>query len=326
MPTMSIVRPSEPVPDVLVFGEALVDVFDRESVLGGAPFNVARHLAGFGLAPWLISRVGKDGNADLIRDEMARWGMSAAALQTDGLRATGMVTVHIDGPDRHRFEIASDAAWDHIDEAALPLALPAVVSTSWLYYGTLGLRARPSRRAWQRLYGVHCGKRYLDLNWRAGHVDQTVAWQAFALADVVKLNSEELAMLLDWNRLSSRWATAPAPCGQVCPGIAQLLAPNKLGKLIVTYGSDGYAAYDRFGHCESAGPALQGTAVIDTVGAGDAFSAVVLAGLVWGWNSGLALRRASEFAAAICGVRGAVPQDSDFYKRWCERWQLAHSI
>lgn len=62
------------------------------------------------------------------------------------------------------------------------------------------------------------------------------------------------------------------------------------------------------------------TEVVDTVGAGDAFSAVLLLGLSSEWPLPLTLQRAQEFAAAVVGCRGATIADPDFYKAFSNRW------
>jgi fructokinase len=61
--------------------------------------------------------------------------------------------------------------------------------------------------------------------------------------------------------------------------------------------------------------------VIDTTGAGDAFSAIFLLGAARGWPLELTLSRANEFAGAICAVTGAVPGDIGFYDKWVARWR-----
>jgi fructokinase len=61
--------------------------------------------------------------------------------------------------------------------------------------------------------------------------------------------------------------------------------------------------------------------VIDTVGAGDAFSAIFLLGRARGWPLDVTLARANEFAGAICAVPGAVPRDLNFYDKWVGRWR-----
>ena len=62
--------------------------------------------------------------------------------------------------------------------------------------------------------------------------------------------------------------------------------------------------------------------LVDTVGAGDGFSAVWLAGLLKSWSYELVLQRAVEFASAICQLRGAVSQDEEFYRQYRQNWML----
>lgn len=311
-----------PAPAALVFGEALIDLFAQGPVTGGAPFNVARHLNALGVSACLVSRIGADEEGTLIAGELTRRGMSTAALQTDPRHPTGLVRVHEPSPGQHTFEIVADAAWDHIDAAGLPLGVPGLLQAGWLYYGTLALRSPESHRAWQRLYMAHEGHRYMDLNWREGNVGRDVVMHALAAADIAKVNSEELTLLLRWHGLQSGAEVAPLRAGDACPAIAQLLAPFGVMQLIVTYGAHGYAAYDQLGQCLAAGRGCGGRPVIDTVGAGDAFSAVILTGLVLQWKLPLALERANEFAAALCEVRGAMPPDAKFHKQWRQRWHL----
>ena len=99
---------------LVIFGEVLFDCFDDEAVLGGAPFNVAWNLRGFGLDPVLISRVGADGRGEAVRTTMGSWGLDARGLQTDTGRPTGMVTITLEGGEP-TFAILPDQAYDRID-------------------------------------------------------------------------------------------------------------------------------------------------------------------------------------------------------------------
>jgi hypothetical protein len=64
--------------------------------------------------------------------------------------------------------------------------------------------------------------------------------------------------------------------------------------------------------------------IVDTVGAGDAFSAVFLFGQMQGWPLALTLARANAFAGAICGISGAVPADISFYTPWMAAGEPRH--
>lgn len=106
--------PSKPTGSVILFGEVLIDAFPDRLVLGGAPFNVARHLRAFGLHPTLISRTGNDEYRNIVLAAMAYFGMETLGVQCDPTHPTGKVRVHV-GKEGHRFEILPDQAYDFIN-------------------------------------------------------------------------------------------------------------------------------------------------------------------------------------------------------------------
>ena len=90
---------------------------------------------------------------------------------------------------------------------------------------------------------------------------------------------------------------------------------------LVTLGAAGAFALTADGLLANVAP--DGNApVVDTVGAGDAFAAVLIAGLLDGWPLPLTLDRAQQLASAVCGQRGAVPDEPDIYRSLLGRWQV----
>lgn len=313
-----------PVPgscEVVLFGEMLVDAFPERLVPGGAPFNVARHLAGLGAKALLLSRIGTDAIAQVLLDEMTRFGINTCGVQRDTRYPSGHVTVTETAPGKHVFSIDTPSAYDEFRLEDMATGLQ-INSARIACYGTLGLRNPTSRAAWLECLGAFPGVRYLDLNWRAGHVDAPCARNLLGHADTIKLNDEELAMVLGWEGLQSPFLASPATEGQACPAIAQWARDKRVVTLVVTYGTKGYAAYDATGLCIASAGAMPGVAVVDTVGAGDAFSAIVVLGSLKKWPLHVTLARANRFAAAICTVRGAVPDTLDFYQPWWLEWNL----
>ncbi|MDB5872296.1 MAG: fructokinase [Ramlibacter sp.] len=296
-----------------VFGEMLVDQFATGPVVGGAPFNVARHLAAFGHAPLMLSAVGRDDTAQLVMAEFTRYGMEPDGVQIAPLHPTGVVDVEMAADGGHRFHIRSDCAWDAIEAGPALAAMAAVEPGGWLYSGTLALRSPVSRATGLALMRGHAGPKYLDLNWREGHVAREVALEAIGLADALKVNEEELAMLCQW--LGGQ--AAAASVGEAARFVLERVA---LRLLLVTCGAEGSVAFGSDGARIADAPAKPGVQVVDTVGAGDSFSAVVLAGLLRGWDMGTTLRRANDFAGHICEVRGAVPAQLAAYGPWTESW------
>ena len=292
---------------VAVLGEALVDAYpDGSQVPGGAPFNVARWLAAFGVPVVFISRLGQaDAAAALLRAEMARFGMAAHGVQADPLRTTGRVQV-LPAPEGHRFVIEAESAWDHIDAEAAVLALRALQAQApqALCFGSLALRHAVSAQAITRCVAESgAALRLLDLNLRGLPGQKALAEQALHLASWVKVNEEELQQLQRW-------------FGTSLAGLAQRFG---LQRWLVTCGGQGWYSADAEGRVDAQGRAEPLLQLADTVGAGDAFTAAVLAGQAHGWPLARSLQAANRLAAAVCGWRGALPADPATVHHWRDR-------
>lgn len=289
---------------VCIFGEVLFDQFpDGEQVLGGAPFNVAWHLQAFGQKPCFVSRVGADSMGDRIRQAMLNWGMNVDNVQTDPDHPTGAVKVNIHNgePD---YEILADQAYDFIAADQLRLADEVGV----IYHGTLALRHHVSRKALDELKARHSGKVFVDVNLREPWWQAETVSQYVSKADCAKLNHHELMHL------------APQQ-GAIEETMRLFLAQHNLEVLVVTCGSQGAMAVNNAGQFAEVEPAGNLT-VVDTVGAGDGFSAVLLLGLQQGWPLQLIMDRAQSFASALVTRQGATVQDLGFYQTFKNMWNL----
>ena len=307
-----------PAAGVAVLGEALVDAYpDGTQVPGGAPFNVARWLAAFGVPTLFVTRLGAaDAAAARLRDELARFGLNGPGVQADLQHPTGLVQVLPAHPPAqgHRFEIAPSSAWDHIDaEAALPLlraAAPAAVC-----FGSLALRHAHSQAAIARCLAASPALRVLDLNLREVSDLRALAEQALHLAQWVKVNDEELHRLLGWFVCEGQAVPLPGTLAhqQALRALSQRFG---IERWVVTCGAAGWFTATADGHIEARGDAVPVAQVQDTVGAGDAFTATVLAGLAHGRPLGPTLAAANRLAAAVCGWRGALPADDSTVPHW----------
>lgn len=302
---------------VAMFGEALVDDFGSEQVVGGAPFNAARNLAALGTPALMITRIGQDDNGALMRAEHERYGMSQAGLQVDPDWPTGRVVVErsVRG---HRFHILPDQAYDRIAPApalaALKEAAPRV-----LYFGTLAQRHLTSRSALLDVLASTSATRYLDLNLREGQYTERTVFESLRHADILKVNEEELAALFGWYcPAAPQVVRADDP--QVKQSCDALINSFGLQAMIVTLGPRGAMYIGADGQVIREHGNEEPYKLVDTVGAGDAFSAVFLHGHVQGWDLALTMKRANAFAGAVCGLSGAVPQDMAFYEPWTQRW------
>ena len=300
--------------EIAVLGEALVDIFDDGSVLGGAPFNVARNLAALGCKPNFFTRVGVDELGLRIQAEFERFGMSLRHVQVDRQHPTGSVNVSVQGW-QHHFEILPDAAWDHMDSGRVVREVQAL-APQWIYFGTLAQRCPSSRKAIREGVNATWANSFLDLNLRTGADDATVVAASMQLADVVKVNEDELQRLLNWfSNEAANNAASPAHTHQVMA----LLERFDVQRLFVTRGEAGYMVYESGLGVTHQGKA-HAVAVQDTVGAGDAFSSVLLLGALRAWPLEVTLQRAADFASAVCTLVGAVTTDLAWYAPWVRSW------
>jgi fructokinase len=287
----------------LIFGEVLFDCFpDGTEKLGGAPFNVAWHLQGFGLQPLFVSRVGNDVRGKRIRSAMKNWGMSLSGLQLDDHYETGAVAVTLDGGEP-AFEIVDNRAYDHIDKDMLPVIQPALI-----YHGTLALRNQASATTLQSLTTNLDAPVFIDVNLRTPWWNAEAVTSLMGNAHWVKLNEQELKQLSPDQADQDSLQTARS-----------FLAQHQLQLLIVTLGEAGALAVDQNGNTHFVKPENLST-VVDTVGAGDAFSSVIILGLLSGWPIQHMLERAQQFASVIVGVQGAIIEDRTIYQELISKW------
>ncbi|OQW79300.1 MAG: carbohydrate kinase [Proteobacteria bacterium ST_bin11] len=286
-----------------IFGEVLFDHFpDGSRILGGAPFNVAWHLQAFGRQALFISRVGEDDTGSEILSAMQRAGMTRSAMQIDAAHPTGSVAISItDGQPCYR--ILDRQAYDYIDTQALQHQ----PQQGLLYHGSLALRNPVSRQTLLDLKQSWNGPLFLDVNLRAPwwRTEEVLEW--IADADWLKLNDEELELLLPGDQ-------------ELADKMRLLQQTYQLTGLVLTRGSQGAMALDTGGELFSIVPD-RNIEIVDTVGAGDAFAAVLLMGIAEDWPMPLTLKRAQDFASALVGRRGATIADPRFYQGFIEAWR-----
>jgi fructokinase len=294
----------------VILGEVLFDIFPGNvAALGGAPFNVSWHLKGFGLSPLLISRIGEDAHGEDILRTMRDWGMDTSGIQIDPSHPTGAVRVELE-EGQPQFAILPDQAYDFIDAGAALTVLRGQ-DCSLLYHGTLLARGA-SREAIHALRQI-IPFAFVDLNlrspwWeieRVSHLLQGARW--------VKMNGDELMAMTE-----SSQPSAEPPESMVEAKARALCLNSGWEMLALTLGAQG--AWLLNSEKTYRGKAVAVETLVDTVGAGDAFSAVTLLGLHRGWSLENTLSRALDFAAALCGMRGASPQDPELYASYLEQW------
>jgi fructokinase len=239
-----------------VVGEALVDVVNGSAYPGGSPANVALGLARLGRPVQLWTRLGRDSYGDLIRDHLQQSGVVVPGDSIDDdPTSSAMATLDERGRASYEFDIT----WD----VRLPGKLPGDILA--LHTGSLATVLAPGRDAVSDLIRREHVREHvtisLDLNARPSLVDDrdelvTRLDQLIPLSHVVKMSEEDLDYL---------WP------GDTFEAMAErLLAAGDVAIVLVTRGPDGAWAATRQTAVEVPAPEIE---LVDTVGAGDAFTA-----------------------------------------------------
>jgi fructokinase len=266
-------------------GELLWDVLPTGRTLGGAPANVAYHLARLGRAVTLVTRVGRDELGDAARAELAARGVPVADVQVDAALPTGAAHVTLDAHGHASYRFVTPAAFDALEP---PAHAPHVV-----VFGTLGQRDPRAAATIRRLAAAARVAAY-DVNLRPPHTSIDTVIASLPLATLVKLSEEEAVTLA---------SALGAPADHAA--FARFMNERFGARLVcVTRGAAGAGLWSGGEWHDVAGIAAN---AVDTVGAGDAF----LAALLDGWLAGRApvemLERANRLGAYVATQRGAMP-------------------
>jgi fructokinase len=276
---------------IFCIGEVLWDIFPDRRFLGGAPFNVACQLAALGEPVRFASRVGSESLGEEIRREMKRRNLPMDLLQRDASLPTGQVFVDVADPQAPQYTIVAPAAWDAM-QASDALRESASRARA-IVFGTLAQRDERSRATIRGLLSPG-PLRVLDINLRAPFDRREIVESSLELTDMLKLNDGELDRLASWFDLS----------GGFRGRVEALAARFQLDLICVTRGAEGAALHMRGEWHEHPGVKVK---VADAVGAGDAFLAALLSGLLLNRPAADALAYANAVGAFVASQPSATP-------------------
>jgi fructokinase len=280
---------------VAVLGEVLWDLFDHSRRLGGAPLNFAANAARLGHSALLISAVGNDSLGEEAAEAIQALGLTTAFLQRTSRFPTGAARVQMGPGDQNRFMIERPAAYDAVCISDRDLEQLISHAPVWLYYGTLFASTPAGEAALCRLSNaVPAAMRFYDLNLRPDCWSSALVTRLMRNADVVKLNEEELACVQEFTGL-------PRSTETFCREGAN---HYNWQAVCVTLGARGCAVLAHGDYVESEGHVVD---VADTVGAGDAFAAAFMHGLVSEWPVTEIAAFANRLGALVASRKGAIP-------------------
>lgn len=268
--------------DVIAFGEILWDIIEGVPHIGGAPFNFAAHVARCGLSASIVSAVGDDELGRRARARVDALGVDGTRVAVHPTLPTGTVKVTLaDGIPS--YEIVQPVAWDEI---AVSGALPSPPRA--FYFGSLAQRAPVSAATLRALLGAfESSLVFFDVNLRQRFWSKVLVADCLKGVDILKVNDEEMKELgLEAGRLFAEFP--------------------RLKTVIETRGAAGCAVWSRDGEA-FASPARPDGPVVDTVGAGDSFSAAFLATLLSGGDLRSAAEAGNRRAGQVAARAGAIP-------------------
>lgn len=287
-------------PKILACGEILWDLFPEGPRLGGAPANFASQAARLGGVVTILSAVGQDARGDESLAILQRLGVDISLVQRNPDAPTGSVAVRLDSAGKPSFTIQAGSAWDRMHWTAELEARTAGVDA--IYFGTLGQRGESSRatiRLALHLANQNDILRVLDVNLRNPFYDAGLIRESIALASILKLSDDELPQVA---------ASCGIPSVLTAAETLQALRQSYgLDLVVMTRGAQGALLVSGEEIIDQPGIP---TTVVDTVGAGDSFTASLTTGLLGGLSHSQILREACAAASAVCAQRGGIPDCS----------------
>ncbi len=286
---------------IIALGELLWDCLPGGREIGGAAGNFVYHALQIGADARLISAVGCDRSGDALVRELDARGV-AHYIQRSARYPTGTVEVTLNARGIPQYDIMGPVAWDDLQSDVTLVS--QLRQADVLYFGSLVQRYGPNQRLLAQLMSLLAPrtKILVDINLRAGHYQPATVHFCLRRAHILKLNDEELPLIA-------------AMFGLPRDPIAfyqQLRRQGRLEMLIYTCGERGSLLLrgdERHRH-----PGVK-VKPVDTVGAGDAFTAIASVMALRGESLASINQAANQAAAYVCTRPGAMPPMSGTYGR-----------
>lgn len=280
---------------IVGIGEALWDIFPGGKQLGGAPANFAFHVSQFGLPGLAVSAVGHDALGREMLEVFASKGLDCLIAEVPF--PTGYVDIEVDSAGVPQYVFADNTAWDNIP---LTAELEAIARNARaVCFGSLAQRGEVSRQTIRRFLEMMPKNDktliVFDVNLRQDYYSAEIVRDSLNLCNVLKINDEELPVVCSLLGYTS------GTFREVC---RQIMDDFGLRILILTCGVKGSYVFSDEVDSYFPTPKVE---VVDTVGAGDSFTAAFIASLLKGDSVLGAHKTAVATAAYVCTQPGAMP-------------------
>lgn len=288
-------------PQIVAVGELLWDLLPGGARLGGAPANFAVFCARLGNRSVLVSSLGNDEYGDAARGQLVQPDLDLTQLQRSDTYPTGTVEVTFSADNQPCYLISPGVAWDFI--RLTPGLLATVGAADAICFETLPQRHEVSRSTIRSMVEVAPREcvRVCDINIRMPDCSPEVIRWSVAHADIIKVSEEELPLTFSF------LGGLGLPTQQLAPETASraLLENFPDCKLVATtLGADGSMVTTREGVFRHKGFPVK---LVDTVGAGDAFTAGLLHAYLRGASPLLMAQIGNLCGSFVAGQQGATP-------------------
>lgn len=285
---------------VLSFGEVLWDVINGQAYIGGAPFNLAGHLAQLGEDAFLYSKVGGDSLGIRARQEITNLGVGTKYVKIDDRYPTGTAIVTLNEQGIPSYSFPDGVSYQHIDADSAAFRLIRNEAFSLFYFGSMVQMAEESRDTLFRILET-CPfpEIFFDVNVRRGFCPREMVEASLRYATILKLNEEEAQRF---------GALLPGGAGEAEMVRSLFAQYDQLRCVLVTRGPRGCTVYSR-GEMRDINECV--SKAVDTVGAGDAFSAGFISGLLAGWDLFRSARCGGILSDFVAASSGAIPAYPD---------------
>lgn len=275
-------------------GELLWDVLPDGKQLGGAPANFAYHFSGLGGHGTPVSRIGDDELGREALQILSEHQVPVEHISIDSSHPTGTVDASLDEQGVATYSFPDDVAWDFLslEESTMSLAVKADA----ICFGTLAQRSEVSKAAIHSfLQSAPQALKIYDINLRQNFYSKETILASLNIADILKINDDELGVAQEMFSLPAEEESA----------LRVLLKEYDLKFAVLTRGSEGSLILSPERRSELAG---RPTKVVDTIGAGDSFTAAMALAILKGLDLSEVNEYATQVAAYVCGQSGAMPK------------------
>ena len=280
--------------NVIGIGEILWDLLPTGKQPGGAPANFAFIASQLGDCGTVVSRVADDKNGAEILEKLKNFGLEINEIQIDRKNSTGTVKVNLKN-GQPEYEIIEPVAWDFLEMNDNLHDLAKKCDA--VCFGSLAQRNSVSRKTIREFLHLtrNDALQIFDVNLRQQFFSPEILRESLVLANVLKLNDEELPKICEMFAVEGANETEQTK---------KLRGKFDLRLLCLTRGAKGSLLVTENGISENHGVKVE---IADTFGAGDAFTSALTHGFLRGWSLKEINEKASRVGAFVASNEGAMP-------------------